>query len=107
MPRPPALDRMVILRLRGAGVSGAEALRGLLYKPYVRTAVVNGRGLPHRLVPGTAQNGLLMSVPPAADLPPPLRLLPEPVRTVQVTRGGKPPGGPVLRYEFFEVPVRP
>ena len=106
VPRASATDRMVILRLRGADASATEALRSFLYKPYERAVSVNDDPTPRRLVAATAEQGLVMSVPRSITLPPPAQILPEPVRGIKVTRGGNPGKGRVLRYDFYEIPVR-
>lgn len=55
---------VVLARVQGAEVAGLERIRSLLYKPRPRTAIVNGED-EYRLVPGTADDGLLMNGDPA------------------------------------------
>jgi hypothetical protein len=67
VPKSPP-GTAVIAKVHGAGVSGIEALRTFFLRSNVRYAVINGT-TPYRLVPGTAADGLLMSVPKRADFP--------------------------------------
>ena len=60
-------DELVVLDLKGAGVEGLERLRSLLWRPSERFAVLNGGGHRYRLVPGTSEDGLIVSWDPALN----------------------------------------
>src|SRR5207248_3010088 len=64
-------NQVVFARIHGAGISGLERLRTLLYRSTFRNVVVNGGAAGYRLVPGTAADGLIMSAPRSADFPVP------------------------------------
>jgi hypothetical protein len=79
---PPAKPGGVLYaRIHGAGVSGLERVRALLYRARLRYVVVNG-GAPKRLVPGTAGDGLILDSAPGVDYPAPFGLSPS-VRTLR------------------------
>jgi hypothetical protein len=96
---PAAPGTVVFARLHGAGVEGLERVRALLYRARSRFVVVNG-GRAYRLVPGTAEDGLLMSSGPGIDYPGPYAIVPQ-ARTISVTgiSGG-------LRVDLYAMPVR-
>jgi hypothetical protein len=60
--------------------------------------------LRYRLVPGTATDGLLLAVPPAADGTGTFAFGP-PFPTIAIQTGLREPGGHNLTYEFFSVPL--
>lgn len=87
-------------RVAGVDVAGLEQLRTLLYRARDRFLVVN-RGIAYRLVPGTADDGLVMDAAPGIDYPAPFALAPQ-ARTIAfhgVT-------GPVT-VRLYALPVRP
>jgi hypothetical protein len=101
IPVPPAAEgEAVFARIHGAGVSGLEKLRSLLFRARFRFVVVNGRAA-WRLVPATAADGLIMSVPRAADFPGPGFALSPGARTLSLSGGSGP-----LRVDFYAMPVR-
>jgi hypothetical protein len=65
VPQPPSSNELVFARVRGIQVSGAERIRALLYRAQQRTVAINGHGF--RFVPATANDGLLLTIPPRAD----------------------------------------
>jgi hypothetical protein len=86
--------------VHGAAVSGVlERLRTSLFRAKFRYAVVNGTSV-YRVVPGTAEDGLLMDAPADLDYPAPFRLSPQ-ARTIKFTG----PSGP-LRLDLEWMPVR-
>jgi hypothetical protein len=85
----------VFIRIRGAGVSGRERLRALLYRARARQAVLNGTQA-YRLIPGTAGDGLITSIPRTVDFPGPFSLSPD-VRTIAITGVGRSLGIDVFR----------
>jgi hypothetical protein len=100
VPKVPG-DRVVFARIAGAGVSGSERLRALLFRATPRYLVANG-GAAYRLVPGTASDGLIMSVPRRDDLPgPPFRLSPD-AHTISPQGASGP-----LTVSFYEMPIEP
>jgi hypothetical protein len=89
----------VYATIDGAGISGFERLRTLLYGARFRYIRVNG-GLTYRLVPGTTGDGLLMAMAPHADYPPPFSLSPA-ARTIAVFGASG-----TMRVSFYWLPVR-
>lgn len=104
VPVPPAQpDAMVIVRIEDAGPGLWERGRSTLFKGYERT-VNFGDGVDRKLVPGTAESGLLLHAPPGVDLPEGFVRAPAP-KTISVRREGDPGG--TVRYRFALVPLRP
>lgn len=77
-----------LARIGGAGVSGTEILRTLLFRARQRFLLLNGRRL-IRLVPGTAGDGLLMAAAPGVDYPGPFAVTPG-ARTISFSGLGGP-----------------
>jgi hypothetical protein len=100
VPAPTDPNAMVIVRIRGAGVGGLELIRSLLFKARFRWVVLDGRKT-YRLVPGTAEDGLVLRAPPGGDYPGPFTFAPN-ARQIAVRVDG---GGGELRYEFSQVPM--
>ena len=88
---------VVFVRIEGAGVSGFESLRALLYRAEVRRAVVDGTS--YRLVPGTAGDGLLLRGDPAVIGVGTFAQAPQ---TATISLRG--PSGD-LRYDFYSMKV--
>ena len=89
----------VIARIEGTEVSGLERLRSALFRARLRRLTVNGSAT-YRLVPGTADDGLILSVPPALDYPPPFALAPVRARTIELNGAeGE------LRIDFYALPL--
>jgi len=101
IPVPQAAPgEAVFARVHGAGVSGIETLRALLFRARFRYVTVNGRQI-SRLVPGTAADGLLMSVPKSADFPGAGFALSPAARTLSFTgTSGS------LHVDFYAMPLR-
>lgn len=100
VPRARA-DELVFAKVHGAAVSGLENVRAFLLRARFRYAIVNGRTV-WRLVPGTAADGLLVSVPPAADFPGRGFTLSPGARTLTLTgTSGS------LTLDFYAMPIRP
>ena len=104
VPKPSRPDAMTFVRIRGADVSGFERLRALVFKADERHVQFNETPEVRRLVPGTAEDGLLMYAPADADLPQPFALAPDPDK-ITLLREDTEPGDEVLTYDFYEVPV--
>lgn len=90
---------VVFARIYGAGVTGLERARALLFRARFRYVVVNG-GRAYRLVPDTAEDGLLMDAAPGTDYPLPFSLAPG-ARTIKLVGSSGP-----LRIDFYEMSVR-
>jgi hypothetical protein len=103
IPPPPAPDELVFARVDGVGVSGWESLRAAVYRAPERTATLGERGA-WRLVPDTAGDGLILSVPRRVDYPAPFELAPD-VSTMSLQIADAPPR-PVT-VEFFVQRIRP
>ncbi|MDX6668447.1 MAG: hypothetical protein QOK04_1827, partial [Solirubrobacteraceae bacterium] len=102
-PRP---GHAMFVDIRGVDPAGLERLRTLAYKATPRFAIVNGT-LKHRLVPGTADDGLVLWVPRAADYTVPFAFS-QAARTLSVWRGdGHQSGSGRITYEFETLPIRP
>ncbi len=94
-PRPGSF---VFVRVDGVGVGGLERLWSLLYKPAERKVLVDGAT--HRLVEGTASDGLLLRAGPGVDYAPPFKLAPQ-AGTIQFSKVGQSAGGRALMLSFY------
>lgn len=101
VPRPPRSDEVVIARVDGLAVEGLERLRALLYRPVLPRVEFDG-GASYRLIPGTADDGLLLWTPAAVDYPSPFALGPR-ARTVTFSKGDSRSD---LRVDFYVMRVR-
>jgi hypothetical protein len=100
---PPGKGEVVFVRIRGAGVGGLERVTNFLLRAATRHLLLNGTSR-YRLVPETAEDGLLMAGDPAL-VEPEGSYSPIPqVQTIAVEG----PGGN-LTFEFFrqKVAARP
>ncbi len=98
IPAAP-VGRVLYAKIHGAGVSGLERIRTLLYRAKYRFAVVNGDRV-YRLVPGTAGDGLLMNAASGADYRGPFALSPA-VHTIALTGSSGP-----LRIDLYSMQVQ-
>jgi len=100
VPAPPNSHSFVFVRIGGADVAGLERLRALLYKPVVRSIVLDG-GVPNRLVSATADDGLPLRASAGMDFTPPFNIAVD-ATTVAVLKVGQAPtvGGP-LTFSFY------
>lgn len=91
----------VVLDLSGMEIEGFEKLKSLLWKPPVRTAVLNGGEVSYRLVPGTSGDGLIVARSPSLGGGPGFDQLPQlrHLRFEGVSR--------TLGLKFYRVRVRP
>ncbi len=98
---PPAGPHEAIFaRVHGLAVAGIERLETLAFRAHSRYAVINGtRRI--RVVPGTAQDGMLFSLARGSDYPLPFSLSPG-VRTISFTGGSGP-----LRIDLYRMSVAP
>jgi hypothetical protein len=97
----PGPGEVVFARVHGVEVDGLERVRALLFRPRFRYAVLDEKRV-YRLVPGTAENGLLLrSSGGAAGGDGPFAQVPQ-AETIELTGASGP-----LRLDFFTMPVRP
>ncbi len=75
----------------------------MLFRAHERYIVLDARA--HRLVPGTAADGLLLSAPAGADFPGPYRLAPNPQAITLGTVGGN--QSTRLTLSFSTLSIRP
>jgi hypothetical protein len=92
-------NSVIYAKLTGAGVSGLERLRTLLYKARFRYLTVNRTNV-YRLVPGTAADGLIMDAGARADYPAPFGLSPA-ARTISISGTSG-----TLKVDLYSVVVR-
>jgi hypothetical protein len=104
VPAPRGRGEVVFARVHGAAVSGLERLRAFAYRAPARAVRFDGNPKStYRLIPATAEDGLLMRTPPAADYPAPFSLGPR-ARTVTFLKGGS---RAALTVDFYAIRVRP
>jgi hypothetical protein len=104
VPAPPNDHSFVFVRIGGVAVGGLERLRALLYKPVERVVLLDGAS--HRLIEGTAADGLLMSAPAGVDFTAPFNLAPNSA-TIAVGKVGHGVGGSgsPITFSFFSQSV--
>ena len=95
---------MLYVEVQGVQVSGLERLRSAAFKALPRNVELNGDRR-YRLVPGTAADGLILTVPDRVDYPPPFNL-DQDVGTIEFTKGGEAQHGGDIRLRFYALPVR-
>ena len=89
----------MLVRIHGAGISGLERLRSLIFRPKERRVRV-GAGS-YRLVPGTASDGLMLRAGPGVpDSPGPFAQVPR-IRHLELTGASGD-----LQFDFFRMKVR-
>jgi hypothetical protein len=99
VPAPPNTHSFVFVRIGGVAVGGLEGVSALLYKPAERTVLLDGSK--HRLLPGTAADGLLLRAPATLDYTPPFNLAPNPATIAVGKAGQRPGGGKPLTFSFY------
>jgi hypothetical protein len=104
VPRPPRPDELVFVRVGGVQVAGFEEVQAALFKSRKRHITLARRT--YRLVPGTADDGLLISAPRSGDYPGAYRLAPD-VHTLSAEIGVRSPGRGEVRYAFFSMSITP
>ncbi|MGH2964524.1 MAG: hypothetical protein ACRDMH_03955, partial [Solirubrobacterales bacterium] len=106
VPKPPGPHQIVFVRVHGAAPSGLEALRTFLYRPPIRYIVFDGTKR-YRLVPGVAQDGLILEAPDDTDFPRPFALAPG-ARTIELRKAAGPLSSDhELDFDFYAMRVRP
>ncbi|MCW2982137.1 MAG: hypothetical protein JWO14_3864 [Solirubrobacterales bacterium] len=58
---------VVLMKIEGAKVEGFEKLRSMLWRPRIRTAVLNDGLVSYQLVPDTTEDGMVVSRDPRLD----------------------------------------
>ena len=106
VPVPPDRRSAVIAELEGVEVSGLESLRTAALRALPRGIAVDDDATTYRLVPSTAAEGVVITVPPGSDYPsgfPPA----QPARFVRVTKGSdvEQPDDE-LTVRFLAMPIR-
>jgi hypothetical protein len=106
VPRDPRPDRIVIVRVHGIADSLLDRVVTTVYKASEFYVTLGGIGT-YRLVPGTAQDGLLMAVPSSIDRSPGFDFG-APIASISIAQRDRFPAAGPLTYEFLSVPlVRP
>lgn len=90
----------IFARVHGMAVSGIEKVQTLLFRANVRHALINATERV-RIVPGTAEDGLLFDLAPKSDFPAPFALSPH-VRTISFTGTSGP-----YRVDVYRMSVTP
>lgn len=94
-------DEIVILKLEGVEIEGLEKIKSLLWKPPIRTAVLNSGEVTYRLVPGTTGDGLIVSRDPSLDGTGGFEELPQ-LEHIRIEGVSRP-----LRFNFYRIKVSP
>lgn len=91
--------QLVLMKIEGAKIEGLEKLRALLFRPKLRTATLNDGLVTYALVPGTTEDGMVVSRSPALDSKGGFEQLPE-VENLKIEGvSGH------LHFKFYRVPV--
>jgi hypothetical protein len=99
VPAPPNDHSFVFVRIGGVAVEGLERVYALLYKPVDRVVLLDGKS--HRLVEGTATDGLLLRAPVGVDFTAPFNLASN-SSTIAVGKTGQGAGdGQPITFSFF------
>jgi hypothetical protein len=94
-------NAFVVLDLSGAGIEGFEKLKSMLWKPPVRTAVLNSGEATYRLIPGTSGDGLIVSRSKSLASSGAFEQLPE-LHHLRIEGVGR-----TLGLKFYRVKVKP
>ncbi len=99
VPAPPTNHSMVLVRIGGVSVAGFEQIRGLLYKPRLRYLVLDG--IPHRLIVGTAGDGLPLRAAPGMDFRAPFNIATGSTMIAVTKDAQEPTGGRPITFSFY------
>lgn len=104
VPAPPNDHSFVFVRIGGVAVGGLERVQAALYKPAIRTVLLGDE--PHRLVSGTATDGLLLRAPGGVDFTAPFNFAPNSL-TIAVGKEGSSTesGTRPITFSFFSQSV--
>jgi len=108
VPPPTSSRDLIYVRIHGVGPAGFERLATLFYRARLRAIAPVIAGTPtteYRLVPGTAADGLLMSVPASSDYSGSFALG-QRISAVSLDIGGG-SAAPGLTFDFYEQPISP
>jgi hypothetical protein len=103
VPRDPRPDRIVVVRVHGIDDSLLDRALTTIYKASEWYVTLGGIGK-YRLVPGTAQDGLLMAVPASIHRSPGFDFGP-PIPSISIAQRDRFPAPGPLTYEFLSVPL--
>jgi hypothetical protein len=105
VPAAPDTHSIVFVRIGGVAVHDWERIEALFYKPTQRLITLQN-GI-HRLVTGTASDGIVLHAPPGVDLKGSFKIAPE-SRFISVEKSGQAGvGGGTVTFAFFAQPVTP
>jgi hypothetical protein len=99
VPAPPNDHSFVFVRVGGVTVGGLERLLALLYRPANRVVRLDGHS--HRLIEGTAADGLLLRAPAGVDFTAPFNLAADSATIAVGEAGQGSSGGKPLTFSFF------
>ena len=101
IPAAPDASSAVVVRIGGIGVTGLERLRAAIYRAIPRSISLDG-GRTYPLVPGTAEDGLVLRVPPGADYTRPFGL-DQQSSTLEIAKSAR---GGTIQLRFYAMPIR-
>jgi hypothetical protein len=99
VPPPPNAHSFVFVRIDGVQVGGLERALGLLYKPAMRMVELDGES--HRLIEGTATDGLVLRAPVGFDFTRPFNLAPDPSRIAVAEDGTSRGAARPITFAFY------
>jgi hypothetical protein len=94
-------DEIIVMRLSGMEIEGLEKLKSLLWKPPIRTAILNEGQVTYRLVPGTTSNDMVVSRSPSLTGKGGFEQLPE-VKQIAIEGVSR-----TIGFKFYRVKVAP
>jgi hypothetical protein len=104
IPHPPTPHSLVSVDIHGVSVSGWESVESFFYKPAERSIRLDN-GTPHRLVPGTATDGLPLAASPGADYQAPFNITAHAHTIAVLKHGTAASSGQPITYSFYDQPV--
>ncbi|HTX45769.1 MAG TPA: hypothetical protein VMD48_05820 [Solirubrobacteraceae bacterium] len=106
IPSPPTSHSLVSVKIYGVGISGWESIESFFYKPAERFVRLDD-GQDHRLVPGTATDGLPLRASPGVDYPAPFNIAADAQTIAVIKAGTSSGGGRPITYAFYTETVAP
>jgi hypothetical protein len=103
VPAPPNDHSFVFVRVGGVAVGGLERLVSLLYKPADRVVLLDGSS--HRLIEGTATDGLILRAPAKVDFTAPFNLARNSSTIAVGEAGQRSRDAKPISFAFFAQPV--
>jgi hypothetical protein len=103
VPAPSNDHSFVFVRIGGVAVGGLERLESALYKSAMRMVLLDGE--PHRLVSGTATDGLLLRAPVGVDFTAPFNFAPNSLTIAVSKEGDSTASGTPITFAFFSQSV--